>query len=137
MAIKDPRTMLVLPTSGVVHSETTPGKTYNVQLPYCPCADFAYRRANKPLSEMFCKHLAAFAAAVGGYHAPGSDGFADMSHAVTRNLLTAADDVFAYTDRRADRLMEIARCVGSSALPGHPNQLTYDRDTQRYSVVLP
>lgn len=70
MAIKNPQTMLVLPTSGVVHSESTPGKTYQVQLPYCPCADFAFRRANMPLDKMFCKHLAAFAAAVGGYHVP-------------------------------------------------------------------
>lgn len=70
MANRNPQTMLVLPTSGVVHSETTPGKTYHVQLPYCPCPDFAYRRANKGLDEMFCKHLVQFAAAVGGYHIP-------------------------------------------------------------------
>jgi hypothetical protein len=67
-----PRAMLVLPVEAIVSSETTPGKKYQVRLPYCPCDDFAYRHANKPPEEMFCKHLRTALATVGGHHAPRS-----------------------------------------------------------------
>jgi hypothetical protein len=70
--IKDPQTMYVLPTSVVVKSESDPSKSYHVQLPYCPCADYAYRRANPTgnLADLFCKHLRNALETVGGWHQP-------------------------------------------------------------------
>lgn len=132
--IKDPQTMLVLPVEAIVNSESTPGKTYHVHLPYCPCRDFQYRRANKPPEEMFCKHLLAALSAVGGYHAPADEGFVDMDHAITRNLLMAADDLFGLNARQADGLMRAARELGCADLVGTGLQLIYDRKSQHYSV---
>jgi hypothetical protein len=69
--------MLVLPIQVVVSSETTPGLTYQVQLPYCPCRDFKHRRADwnpdtDEIADYFCKHLITGIRTVGGHHAPAS-----------------------------------------------------------------
>lgn len=51
------QTMAVRPLTVEVRSETTPGESYVVTLPHCPCLDFFYRhhRGQDPL----CKHLRA------------------------------------------------------------------------------
>lgn len=55
----DPQDMAVLATQVVVCSESDPNVTYLVQLPYCPCKDFRYRRSNpeKYPDSPFCKHI--------------------------------------------------------------------------------
>lgn len=78
MASTESQAMSVLPTQVVVSSESDPGTTYLVQLPYCPCKDFRYRRAGllarlaagdvTALAELFCKHLRKGLTLVGGWH---------------------------------------------------------------------
>lgn len=58
--------MLVRPITVAVRSESDPAKTYEVHLPYCPCADFEYQRGNG--SGDYCKHLRQAMAAVAGWH---------------------------------------------------------------------
>jgi hypothetical protein len=62
--------MLVLPTAVAVCSESDPGTVYQVQLPYCPCKDYRYRRANwnGDFSKLFCKHLVSALDRVAGWH---------------------------------------------------------------------
>lgn len=111
MAIKDPQAMLVLPIEAIVNSESTLGKTYHVRIPYCPCRDFQYRRANKPPAEMFCKHLLAAIATVGGYNAPAEQAF-DRPGAVTYLVSLGADK------RRAASAVSLAECsVRMEAVP--------------------
>jgi hypothetical protein len=93
MTIKDPQTMLVLPTSVVVASESDPAVTYHVQLPYCPCKDYRYRRASNAATvarggtvraeELLCKHLATAMQTVGGWHSPEA---ADLTARIERAL---------------------------------------------------
>lgn len=56
--------MQVRPRTVEVNSETKPGASYNVTLPYCECLDFRYRRGT--LDNPFCKHLEAALLTVGG-----------------------------------------------------------------------
>jgi len=62
--------MALRPTSFKVNSASTPGVTYDVQLPDCTCPDFQYRRANTP-GQPFCKHIKQ-AMSVAGWQVPGS-----------------------------------------------------------------
>ena len=57
MASADPQDMAVYPTTVVVCSESEPSKTYLVQLPYCPCKDFRYRRARLLAGGLFTIEL--------------------------------------------------------------------------------
>lgn len=66
--------MAVYPTAVAVCSESDPGTVYQVQLPWCPCKDFRWRRtsaaaiASGDLELMFCKHLREGMARVAGWH---------------------------------------------------------------------
>jgi hypothetical protein len=62
--------MAVLPTAVVVCSESDPAVVYHVQLPYCDCADFRYRRSNpdKYPGSPFCKHICEAMRRVAGWH---------------------------------------------------------------------
>jgi hypothetical protein len=62
--------MAVIPLTVAVASETDPGTVYQVQLPYCPCKDWRYRRASfdGDVSTLFCKHLLTGLERVSGWH---------------------------------------------------------------------
>jgi hypothetical protein len=71
---KTPLDMAVLPTAVAVCSESDPDTVYQVQLPYCPCPDFRWRRANAGAlasvdpQRLFCKHLVTALDRVAGWH---------------------------------------------------------------------
>ena len=60
--------LAVRPLTVEVTSQSDPDTVYPVTLPYCPCADFRYRRGNA--DSPFCKHLRAALELVGGWHVP-------------------------------------------------------------------
>jgi hypothetical protein len=67
----DSHTMMVRPLTVEVRSESEPGKSYVVTLPYCPCPDFHWRHARGD-ADPFCKHLKAALATVAGWQAPAT-----------------------------------------------------------------
>lgn len=92
------RDMAVLPIVVVVRSQTDPGVTYQVQLPYCPCPDFEHRRADTAealdsgdIDRLFCKHLREGIRRVAGWHRqPEPVGFENISRTELRDLLLSS-----------------------------------------------
>jgi hypothetical protein len=149
----DPLDMAVLPVQVVVTSESDPGTTYLVQLPYCPCKDFRYRRAGLlarlaaggagiTLDEMFCKHLRKGLALVGGWHEAPTAAPEQVTHyRLTRDnagtLLTSA----CLASDLVNRLLKAAWEAPGSDVTEHITNgavmVKYSSTEHRYTVTLP
>lgn len=133
----DPQDMAVLATQVVVCSESDPNVTYLVQLPYCPCKDFRYRRSNpeKYPDSPFCKHIR---------QAPAQSGPAPEQvtyHRLTRQrAVTLLSSAFLAADL-ANRLL-LAACGADGIcvtvrITNGDVLVKYDSEARRYTVTLP
>jgi hypothetical protein len=138
--------MAVLPVQAVVTSETDPDVTYLVQLPYCPCKDFRYRRAaflaagdGSALADLFCKHLRKAVAAVGGWRgrATASEVFEGVSRQRARMLM----EDFGLAGSMISHMFEHVTSDDPQtcpAAPGHPQvrlEVT-SRGVRLYTVTI-
>jgi hypothetical protein len=149
---KTPQDMAVLPTAVVVCSESDPAEVYHVQLPYCPCKDFRYRRAQLlagtpglTVDDLFCKHLRKGLALVGGWHgtpepAAETTTYYRLTNARAFTLLTSAHLAASL----ADALMRAARAAegmeGIAATVRIANgdvTVKFDVTNRCYDVTLP
>jgi hypothetical protein len=141
--------MAVLVTQVVVCSESDPNVTYLVQLPYCPCKDFRYRRSNpeKYPDSPFCKHIREAMRRVAGWHrqAPAAE-TAPVSEVATYPRLTRADALTLLTSAYlssalADELLgtawEVAGPAVSEKITNGVVLVKYDSGEERYTVTLP
>jgi hypothetical protein len=141
MASADPQDMAVYPTTVVVCSESEPSKTYLVQLPYCPCLDFRYRRSNpeKYPDSPYCKHLREAMRRAGGWHRePGPQVFADLTRLQARTILLGAGQRSRTITGLLDRIQvhhgkDSFRSAGADLPDG---EVTYDQPTGRYTIAL-
>jgi hypothetical protein len=149
MASSESKDMAVLVTQVAVTSETHPYETYLVQLPYCPCRDFRYRRAGIlargegiTLDALFCKHLRQGLALVGGWHetpepSPEQVTHHRLTHAAAVTLLTSA---YLASDL-VDRLLRAAVGANGMAVTVRITNgdvlVKYESTARRYTVTLP
>jgi hypothetical protein len=135
--------MAVLPTTVVVCSETDPNTTYHVQLPYCPCKDFRYRRTLRdlPLEERFCKHLTEALARVGSWHRTPrpTTVYTNLFLNDLMALLTDGKVVgFSLTEARALRRGMTESGGEFSVATGAPvdGKVTYEKLPSRYTLTV-
>jgi hypothetical protein len=147
MAQAGPQDMAVFPTQVVVCSESDPGTTYLVQLPYCPCKDFRYRRSNpeKFPDSPYCKHIREAMRRVAGWHrqAPAGpevhDGLTDVA---VKELLRST--TIGFGPRESNALVH--RAVKAEGLPVPfaasltgalvDGTLSYERVQSQYTLVV-
>jgi hypothetical protein len=89
MASAGNQDMAVFLTAVAVCSETDPDVVYQVQLPWCPCKDFRYRRArflavaqDTATADLFCKHLRTALDRVAGWHRAPEQAAKPQEHAI-------------------------------------------------------
>jgi hypothetical protein len=156
MAASEPQDMAVLPTQVVVSSESDPGATYLVHLPYCPCKDFRYRRAGLlarlaaggagvTLDELFCKHLRRGLALVGGWHGTPQDPehvveWQNLLHGDVKALLQGKS--VGFSARQANQVIAAAIADETTSFKASltgvaaDGVLAYDGLTSRYTLTL-
>lgn len=139
--------MTVYPTQAAVRSEHDGAKTYLVQLPFCPCADFTNRRGEvgeDNTSVTVCKHIVRALALVGGHHGtpepePVPETYTNLSYeeALTQleaSLVSHGVAVLTLSKVHAGRPSLAAR-------PGKPavvvTQAPGMASTRRYDVTVP
>jgi hypothetical protein len=135
--------MAVLPTTVVVCSETDPNTTYHVQLPYCPCKDFRYRRTLRdlPLEERFCKHLTEALARVGSWHRTprAKSVYSNLFHDDIKRLLTDGT-VVGFSVREANTVLRNMTESGAefSVATGAPvdGKVEYEKLPSRYTLTV-
>jgi hypothetical protein len=148
MASTEPQGMEVLVTQVAVTSETHPYETYLVQLPYCPCKDFRYRRARllagvpgMQLQDVFCKHLLKGLDLVGGWHkepepAPEEVTHLRLTRGAAATLLTSAHLAADLADRLLHAAWEVPGTDVTEHITNGDVRVRYD-EVQRYAVTLP
>jgi hypothetical protein len=149
MASTETQGMEVLVTQVAVTSETHPYETYLVQLPYCPCKDFRYRRARllagvpgMQLQDVFCKHLLKGLALVGGWHETPEPAPEQVTHhRLTRDAaVTLLTSAYLASDL-VDRLLRAAVGANGMAVTVRITNgdvlVKYESTARRYTVTLP
>jgi hypothetical protein len=135
--------MDVLPTQVVVTSATDPGTTYLVQLPYCPCKDFRYRRTRKDLApaERFCKHILTAIERAAHWHRaerPKSV-YSNLFHDDIKQLLTDGQ-IVGFTGGEANALLRNMTDSGAafSVASGAPvdGKVEYEKLPSRYTLTV-
>jgi hypothetical protein len=149
MASVNTQDMAVLPTQVVVSSESDPGTTYLVQLPYCPCKDFRYRRAalladgaGVNLGTLFCKHLRKGLDLVGGWHRtePAPLFFSGLTHTAVKELLVSS--LVGLSPREANAVLAKVAQDGAGDFKASITGLkvdgtvTYDKLASRYTLLV-
>lgn len=129
---EDTSAMAIRPLTFEVTSESDPTQTYVVQLPYCPCKDFRYRRTQK--INPFCKHLVrAFAEA--GWHLP--EATSKLTREEAKSLLLRHG---AYNVHSINAVLTQARLrVGQRTITLSEGDalVEYDSEGRTYDVDLP
>lgn len=145
---KTPLDMAVLPTAVAVCSESDPDTVYQVQLPYCPCPDFRWRRANAGAlasvdpQRLFCKHLVTALDRVAGWHRRPEP----PEESVTYRRVTRAEAVTRMTSAYlasdlVDQLLHAALAASpwtvSENITTGTVLVDFDPKTRRYTITLP